>query len=90
MQRNGKVGLLDELGKEVIRPVYEDLKMIDSLRVAVMDAGEWMVVDLQGRTILEKGYERVRVLKNGFLAFRKQNKWGTGGPSGPDCFRTGL
>lgn len=76
MQRNGKVGLLDEQGKEVVRPVYEDLKMIDSSRVAVMDGGQWMIVDLQGRTVLEKGYERVKVLEGGYLAFMKGKKWG--------------
>jgi hypothetical protein len=76
MQRSGKVGLLNSQGTEVVQPVYEDLKMIDSSRVAVMDAGEWMIVDLQGRVVLEKGYERVKVLSGGFLAFMRGRKWG--------------
>lgn len=76
MQRSGKVGLLNTQGAEIVRPVYEDLKMIDSSRVAVMDAGQWMIVDLQGRIVLEKGYERVKVLSGGFLAFMRGRKWG--------------
>ncbi len=76
MQRDGGVGLLDQQGREVVRPIYEDLKMIDSTRVAVMDAGQWMIVDFEGRIVLEKGYERVKILQHGCLAFMKGKKWG--------------
>ncbi len=82
MQRNGKVGMLDQKGKEVVRPLYDDLKMVDSTRVAVLDAGAWMIIDMQGRTVLEKGYERVKVMEHGCLAFMKNKKWGIVAPNG--------
>ncbi|HMQ88481.1 MAG TPA: WG repeat-containing protein [Flavilitoribacter sp.] len=76
MQRDGGVGLLDKSGKEVVPPRYEDLKVLDSTLIAVMDLGEWMVVNLQGKVILPKGYNKVELWDNDFLGFVKDGKWG--------------
>ncbi|MEM9823679.1 MAG: WG repeat-containing protein, partial [Bacteroidota bacterium] len=76
MQRAGKVGLLDQDGIEIVLPQYEDLKVLDSTLVAVMDQEEWMVINLKGKVVLEKGYERVSVWPSGFLGYRKEHKWG--------------
>lgn len=76
MQREGKVGLLGKDGQEVLRPAYEDLKVLDSTLVAVMKGGEWMVVNLQGKIILDQGYDRVKVLRANCLAYQKGGKWG--------------
>ena len=56
MQRAGKVGLLGQNGQEVLSPIYEDLKVLDSTLVAVMEQGAWMVVNLRGEVVLDKGY----------------------------------
>ncbi len=76
MQRDGRVGLLNNKGTEIILPIYEDLKVLDSTLVAVMEADEWMVINLKGDIILDKGYERVQVWSGGILGYRKENKWG--------------
>ncbi len=76
MQRDGGVGLLDQSAREIVQPRYDDLKVLDSALVAVLDAGDWMVIDLQGRIVLQKGYERVRVLPGSWLAFRREGLWG--------------
>jgi len=76
MQRAGKVGMLDLRGKEVISPKYDDLKVLDSLLVAVMDRGEWMVVNLDEEVVLEKGYQRVQVWQSYYLAFMQNDQWG--------------
>ena len=76
MQRNGGVGLLDSQGKEIVPPRYEDLKVLDSLLVAVMDNSAWQVVNLEGQIVLPSGYERVVVLNSYYLAFRQKEKWG--------------
>lgn len=76
MQRKGKVGLLGQNGREVLRPAYEDLKVLDSTLVAVMDQGAWMVVNLQGSIVLDKGYRQVRVWESRYLAYEKEDKWG--------------
>lgn len=76
MQRNGGVGLLDSRGKEIISPKYNDLKVLDSLLVAVMADGGWQVMNMRGKVILPAGYERVSVLSSDYLAFRRNNQWG--------------
>lgn len=76
MQRAGRVGLLNEKGKEIVAPKYDDLKVLDSTMVAVMDQGEWLVVNLNGKVILPKGYDRVEIWSEDFLAFTIKSKWG--------------
>lgn len=76
MQRDGGVGLLNENGHEIVAPEYMDLKVLDKELIAVMDNGEWMVIDLEGRIILSKGYERLEVWENGYIKFKKDGYWG--------------
>lgn len=76
MQRQGGVGLIDQNTNEVIRPRYEDIKVLDEDLVAVMDAGQWMVINFDEEVVLEKGYTRVNVWEGEYLAFLKDNKWG--------------
>lgn len=76
MQRNDGVGVINRFGREVIRPEYDDLKVLDSTLFAVKTAGDWMVINLDKKVILEKGYERVKIWDNQFLGYRQDNKWG--------------
>lgn len=76
MQRQGGVGLLNRQGVEIIPPQFEDVKVLDSTLMAVMDRGEWMVIDIQGATILQKGYEQVKVWDSTYLVFQKNGNWG--------------
>lgn len=76
MQREGRVGLLGDNGGQVIPAKYDDIKVLDSLFIAVMDAGQWMVINLQEQVILPKGYQRVVVWDGKYLAFMEDRKWG--------------
>lgn len=80
MQRNGKVGMLSNRGKEIVPPRYHDLKALDSTLISVLDGKEWKVINLAGKVILQTGYERVEVMKSGdnsvHLAFMVNKKWG--------------
>ncbi|MCB0578950.1 MAG: WG repeat-containing protein [Phaeodactylibacter sp.] len=76
MQRNGQVGLLAEGGRELVPPKYDDIKVLDSTLISVMDQGQWMVINLYGDVILEKGYQRVEVWNGFYLAYMKDGKWG--------------
>ncbi len=76
MQREGGVGLLNKLGQEIINPKYDDLKVLDSTLVAVMDERQWMVVNLDEKIILNKGYQRVHVWESKYLAYLQNDKWG--------------
>ena len=76
MQRQKKVGVINEFGREIIAPNYEDIKVLDSTLFAVMQAKDWMVINLAEKVVLEKGYERVQIWSNKFLGYRQNGKWG--------------
>ena len=82
MQRGGKVGMLSNKGAEVVPPEYDDLKVLDSTLISVMNGGQWKVINLEGRVILKPGYDQVQLLKTStrslrrFLAFLVNKKWG--------------
>ena len=76
MQRQKKVGVINEFGREIIPPNYEDIKVLDSTLFAVMQAKDWMVVNLAEKVVLEKGYERVQIWSKRFLGYRQDGKWG--------------
>ncbi len=76
IQKNGGVGLLNKEIKEVVPTQYDDIKVLDSTLIAVMDRGEWMVIGLQGETILEKGYGKVEVWDAQYLGYTENEKWG--------------
>lgn len=76
MQRNNRVGLVNKYGIEVIAPEYEDVKILDSLIFAVLDASDWKVVNHRGDVILSNGYEQVHIWKRKFIGFRQNRKWG--------------
>jgi hypothetical protein len=62
MQREGKVGMLNSQGREIVPPKYKDLKTLDSMLISVLEESSWKVINLEGRIILQPGYERVEVL----------------------------
>jgi hypothetical protein len=76
MQRQGRVGLLDRMGRELVSPRYEDISVLDSAFIAVKDRERWMVIDLDGKVLLPPGYEHVQVWERRFLAYVKEGKWG--------------
>lgn len=76
IQKNGGVGLLNQYIREIVPPKYDDIKVLDSTLIAVMDRGEWMVIGLDGRVVLEKGYGQVEVWDPEYLGFSQNDKWG--------------
>ncbi|MEL6655969.1 MAG: WG repeat-containing protein [Bacteroidota bacterium] len=76
MQRNGLVGLFGPNGKESFPPRYDDIKVLDQHLVAVMENNAWRVVNHQGVTVLNEGYQRVQILRPGYLTYKYKGKWG--------------
>ena len=76
MQRNGGVGLINQHGKELVPPRYQDIKILDSLLIAVLEDDAWRVINISGQQILAPGYEQVDIWDGPFLAYAKNDKWG--------------
>ncbi len=75
MQREGGVGLLSPDGKEIIPPLYQDIKVLHPQLISVMQDDQWMVVDLQGKTVLEPGFRQLAMYGD-YLAYEKDGHWG--------------
>ena len=76
MQYQGGVGMLNQKGEEIVPPIYDDLKTLDSTLISVMKNGSWQVINLAGKTVLAPGYGQVKVLNSKFVAFTKNYRWG--------------
>jgi hypothetical protein len=76
MQREGKVGILNRKGEEIVPPFYQDIKILDSTLVAVVDEGKWKVINLKGKTILDNGYDKVKIISPGYITYSKLGRWG--------------
>ena len=82
MQKRSGVGLLDKQGKEVLPPVFQDVRVLDAELMEVMDQQNWRLVNLKGETILGSGYEALNLLAGEILAYRKGGLWGLASEQG--------
>ncbi len=82
MQREGRIGLLNHFGREIIPAQYDDIKILDSLLFAVLDVSDWTVINIQGKVILKNGYEQIHIWKGEFIGFQKNRKWGLADTNG--------
>jgi len=76
MQKAGYVGLLGPDGKEAIAAKYDDIKVLGTDLIAVLEGENWRVINASGSTVLGEAYERIKVLLPGVLAYRKNKYWG--------------
>ncbi len=76
MQKRGRVGLLGPKGKELVDPIYEDLKILNAQFISVRSDNQWRVINLQGKTVLDEAYEDLRVLGDNLLAYHVHSGWG--------------
>lgn len=82
MQKKGKVGVLNLEAKEVVPPLYEDLKILSPDLFSVRQNQAWKVVNLAGDTIVQSGYDHVEVWFDNFLGYRMNGKWGLASAKG--------
>ncbi|MBP6827183.1 MAG: WG repeat-containing protein [Saprospiraceae bacterium] len=76
--RDGKWGLLDTKGKEVLPPEFERIEPSEpnGQLLTVQVAGKKGVVDINGRTVLEAGFEFIRGIPGSNFAVGVSGKYG--------------
>lgn len=74
VQHNGKIGMLDASGKVLIPTTYDDLKVLNAHVVESLNSGEWKLMDLNEKILLEN-YERAQNLGE-YIRFEQNDKWG--------------
>jgi len=79
---NGKRGFIDETGREVIAPRYEDAGIFSEGLAAVKQDGKWGYIDKQGREVIPLLYDGARNFREKLAAVRLEGKWGYIDPTG--------
>lgn len=80
-KKNGKWGVLNNLGQWIVQPKYEDILPIDSLIqsdfVPAKKNGLWGGVDLKGNWVLAPTYKDAKAISSYSVAYQQNdNKWG--------------
>ena len=78
VQKDGKWGIIDSLGKTVTKPLYRDIKRVnDSYYATQNDKGKWGFLNKKGKPQIPFEYEEVRTYRFGLAPVSKgRGKWG--------------
>ncbi len=76
VQKEGKVGVMNESGALIVPVNYYDLQILDSTIFAVVIDNSWQIINLQGKIILKDDYEKVNIWNSEYISFSKKGKWG--------------
>lgn len=76
IERDGKWGYADSLGREVIPPIYDNLgHFFDELATAEKD-GKCGFIDKTGRQVIPLKYEQTEAFSEGLGMVKRDGKWG--------------
>jgi|GEM_PF-6311317 len=80
VRKDGKWGLIDERGKEIVKPQYDDIGWIFSKnRIKVERDGKWGFIDKKGREIVKPQYDDVADFMfevEDMTSVKRGSKWG--------------
>lgn len=76
IQKNGKVGIINDKGRIILPTKYYDLQILDSVVFGVVIDNRWKIIDAQEKVILDDYYERVKILQKEYISFSRKGKWG--------------
>lgn len=73
----GKVGFIDQTGKVVIPPIYDDAHTFEYAGIgAVRKDDKWGFIDKTGKTVIDFHYDYVWGFQEGLVAVCRDGKWG--------------
>lgn len=82
VQKNGKYGLINISGKEVVPTEYEEITIIEEIANSfkALKNGKYGIIDGEGKTVIEPKYANIDVLgkdnKSGFVIENDEGKYG--------------
>lgn len=85
MIRDGSLeGIMDTTGKEIVKPIYQNLKYYDKNFIAVKYNERYGFIDSTGTLIVDYKYEKVKEVWNDYVTVRMNNKFGVVRKSGEE------
>ena len=73
---NGKYGIIDKVGKEIIPIIYDNLYQIESGLVRVKLNGKWGVIDTTLKELVPCIYDHIYSFSSGLAKVKIKNKFG--------------
>ena len=74
---DGKVGYVDEKGREMIPVKYEEAwGFSEGLAIASLDGKKWWHIDKTGKEVIPMEYDRTLHFSEGLAAVKLNGKWG--------------
>ena len=82
VQKNGKYGMINFEGKEILQPEYETIEAVAGIKNAILiqKDGKYGVVDKEGKAMTDIAYTEIKPLgkdnKSGYIVNDEQGKYG--------------
>ena len=82
VQKNGKYGMINFEGKEILQPEYETIEAVAGIKNAILvqKDGKYGVVDKEGKAMTDIAYTEIKPLgkdnKSGYIVKDEQGKYG--------------
>lgn len=78
IKEDGKIGFINNLGKEIVKPKYEECKNFDFLDDYkwVKAEGKWTCIDKNGVEIFSDVFDNVNSFAGAYASVMKNGKWG--------------
>jgi len=71
-----KWGFIDETGKFIIKPIYDDTQMFSNGMAAIKRKDKWGFIDKTGKIVIKPKYDNVTSFEEEIAFFQEKNKWG--------------
>ena len=74
VEKNGRWGFIDQKGREIVRPQYQDVLPYGESRAAVKKGNQWGFIDKHGKETVKPQYDTVWSYKDGRATVEKGGK----------------
>jgi len=74
IQKENRWGVIDTAGREIIKPLFQEVLKFDSIGYLVKDSIYFGVYNFQGEVIIPFNYDQIRRVADDFLLLSKENE----------------
>ena len=74
VEKNGRWGFIDQQGREIVKPQYQDVLPYGESRAAVKKGNQWGFIDKHGKETVKPQYDTVWSYKDGRATVQKDGK----------------
>ena len=76
VQKQGNVGILNNLAQLVLPVVNEDVRILDSLLFSIKKEQGWVLINQKQEQLISGAYQEIKRIDKGLFLLKKDNLWG--------------